>query len=98
MKGIKIFAVIYALVVVTGGIIVVLKSNDMSHFVIIAYLLVGAVLLVLGSFFEKRYKHKTTSKKGLQPTGEKFIDPTSGETMEVYFNSKTGERSYHKAK
>jgi hypothetical protein len=29
------------------------------------------------------------------PTDERFVDPTSGQTMRVYVNSATGERRYH---
>jgi hypothetical protein len=29
-----------------------------------------------------------------QPTGERFIDPTSGETLEVWLQPRSGERAY----
>jgi hypothetical protein len=28
------------------------------------------------------------------PTGERFVDPTSGETLDVWFHPKSGERAY----
>jgi len=31
---------------------------------------------------------------GWRPTGEKFIDPTSGKQVEVWFDRSTGERKY----
>jgi hypothetical protein len=30
-----------------------------------------------------------------RPTGERFVDPTSGRRMRVYVNPATGERRYH---
>ena len=29
-----------------------------------------------------------------QSTGERFVDPTSGETLDVWFHPKSGERAY----
>lgn len=29
-----------------------------------------------------------------QPTGERFMDPASGQLLEVYYNPQTGERDY----
>ena len=29
-----------------------------------------------------------------QPTGERFVDPTSGETLDVWFQPRSGERAY----
>jgi hypothetical protein len=29
-----------------------------------------------------------------QATGERFVDPTSGETLEVWFHPASGERAY----
>jgi hypothetical protein len=28
------------------------------------------------------------------PTGERFVDPTSGETLDVWFRASSGERAY----
>jgi len=35
-----------------------------------------------------------TGDRGWQPTDEKFIDPVTGEPVQVWFNAKTGERDY----
>jgi hypothetical protein len=29
-----------------------------------------------------------------KPTGERFVDPTSGETLDVWFHEPSGERAY----
>ena len=31
-------------------------------------------------------------------TGERFVDPGSGETLEVWFRARTGERAYVRAR
>ncbi len=58
----------------------------------------GIVLLAL--LFERwRYRPKTSvaadaDQQDWQATGERFVDPDSGQLMQVYFHSKTGERRY----
>jgi hypothetical protein len=32
------------------------------------------------------------------PSGERFVDPTSGETLDVWFHAKSGERAYVRAR
>lgn len=56
---------------------------------------VGVVLL-LGTLFERwRYQRLGGRPEGKwQSTGERFIDPSSGEPVEVLFNPHTGERRY----
>jgi hypothetical protein len=34
---------------------------------------------------------------GWQKTGERFIDPTTGETLDVWFHPTSGERAYVRA-
>jgi hypothetical protein len=64
------------------------------------WLLVNGAALTLGMLVERwRYKpslqaHET---KG-QPTGERMVDPVTGELTEVYFDQASGERSYVKVK
>jgi hypothetical protein len=55
----------------------------------------GAVLLVLIVFERSRYRPKLGSASSeFRPTGERFEDPTSRQTLEVYENPRTGERDY----
>ena len=60
-----------------------------------APLVVGAILLV-GVLWERwRYKRLEASPAaGFEPTGERFLDPTSREPVRVYANPATGERRY----
>jgi hypothetical protein len=57
----------------------------------------AAILIVLIVFERRRYKPSVNSASpGWRPTGERFEDPTSGESMHVYENPQTGERDYRR--
>lgn len=53
------------------------------------------IVLALIVFERSRYQPKVDRLSGVwKQTGERFQDPTSGETVEVYENPQTGERDY----
>ena len=54
-------------------------------------------LIVFGLFFEPRYRARKKSESA-QPTGERFIDPTTGRRTQVFYDPDTGERSYQPEK
>ena len=55
-----------------------------------ASVLVGALLLE-----RWRYRPPTDRQRGRwQSTGERFVDPSTGHLVEVFFNPDTGERDY----
>jgi hypothetical protein len=58
--------------------------------------LVIGVIVLIGTLFERwRYRRIEEPPKGhWQRTGEQFIDPSSGDPVEVMFDPDTGERSY----
>ena len=58
-------------------------------------LAVGVVVLV-GTLFERwRYRRIEKPQNGAwQRTEERFIDPASGQSVEVMFDPRTGERRY----
>ncbi|HZS77398.1 MAG TPA: hypothetical protein VFA41_12355 [Ktedonobacteraceae bacterium] len=60
------------------------------------YLAVNGIILLSALLFErKRYRTQVDRTQGLwRPTGERFVDPTTGQLMEVFYNSVTGERDY----
>ena len=62
----------------------------------IPFAIFGALLLLATLFERHVYKTPLTDHPGPQwrPTGERFIDPTSGETIEVFSNPITSERRY----
>jgi hypothetical protein len=60
-------------------------------------LLFGGLLLVVGLAIE-RWRYKPLLQTGPDPswkdTGERFVDPGSGQLTAVYFDPKRGERHY----
>ena len=58
-------------------------------------LIVGAIF-VLGTLFERwRYNNKNApTDADWQVTGERFVDPESGKSMEVLYDPRSGERQY----
>lgn len=52
-------------------------------------------LIVVGTLLEKRYRsQRAASGDGWQTTGERFLDPSTGQFTDVRYNPQTGERSY----
>jgi hypothetical protein len=64
--------------------------------ILVVYLAINGLLIVGGILFERRgYRSRVDRTRGKwQPTGERFMDPTTGRLVEVYFNQQTGERDY----
>jgi len=56
---------------------------------------IGAVI-VLGTVFERWRYRKSAPPAGArwERTGERFVDPATGDTMEVYYDPASGERRY----
>lgn len=52
-------------------------------------------LIVLGTVFEGRYR-SNHARPGAdwKPTGERFEDPQTGETVQVFYDPRSGERRY----
>jgi hypothetical protein len=66
---------------------------------LVLYLAVNGLILLSAVFLErKRYlTHVDQIQGNWQPTGERFVDPTTGRFMEVFYNAATGERDYRVA-
>ena len=58
--------------------------------------LIAGAIFVLGTLFERwRYYNANASADGdWQPTGERFVDPTTGKNVEVLYDARSGERRY----
>jgi hypothetical protein len=59
-----------------------------------------AVVLVWAFFRQGGYKRDALTAPpgpGWVKTDERFVDPTSGETLDVWFDPRTGERAYVRA-
>jgi hypothetical protein len=63
---------------------------------LVAYLAVNGIVLVSAMFLERqRYRMRVDRTQGdWQPTGERFVDPTTKRLIEVFYNHVTGERDY----
>lgn len=82
----------FALLVLAGGALALATGSAQG----LPTLLLGALLAVGILFERRRYKPAQKNAKG-QATGERFVDPVSGELLEVYYDPASGERSYVKA-
>ncbi|WP_315751297.1 MULTISPECIES: hypothetical protein [unclassified Bradyrhizobium] len=61
---------------------------------------ISAVVLVWFVFRQGGYKRDALSAPpgpAWIKTEERFVDPTSGETLDVWFHPRTGERAYVRA-
>jgi hypothetical protein len=59
------------------------------------YLIGSGGLILLGTLFERwRYRKAPPADAHWQPTGERFIDPESGASVEVLYDPASGERRY----
>jgi hypothetical protein len=84
----------YGLLYLVGAAVLLLVVHT-SVFLAV-YLAVNGLILVSAMFFERqRYRSRVDrTQGGFQPTGERFIDPTTEQLMEVFYNPATGEREY----
>jgi hypothetical protein len=59
-------------------------------------LLALSLVVLLGTVFERwRYRHVSEQRGGeWQKTSERFLDPATGQPVDVLFNPRTGERRY----
>ncbi len=94
MKFLRLILVLYASVCLLGAVALFISQKGAWSLVLGIYLLINAIVIVAGTIFEGRYKSNAKPKTGFKPTGERFVDPKSGKTVEVHFDPKTGERSY----
>jgi hypothetical protein len=60
------------------------------------YLLFVGAAIILGTVFERwRYRHAPPPAGARwERTAERFVDPATGETMEVHYDRASGERRY----
>ena len=84
----------YGLLSIIGAVVLLLLVHISLGLVI--YLAVDGVILMSAILLERqRYSAQVNRTQGKwQPTGERFVDPTSERLMEVFYNSATGERDY----
>lgn len=84
----------YGLLSLIGAAVLLLVVHATLWLVL--YLAVNGCILVSAMFLERqRYRTRVDRTQGhWQPTGERFVDPTTQQLMEVFYNPATGERDY----
>jgi hypothetical protein len=96
MSGARGCVVLFGAVIMLAGIGgLMLGSAQAAGFPAIPALILGCVIVVT-AIAEPVYGQLSGRPRSAnwQPTGEKFIDPATGEPVEVWFDPKTGERRY----
>ena len=82
----------YGVVAIAGA--VVLASLGVGT-PIALYLFVNGAIVIAALLFERgRYRPPLTQGGFWQETGERFVDPTTGQLMKVRYNPQTGARDY----
>ncbi len=84
---------LYGVAAVIGGLILL---GRFSLVPLAIYLLVNGIVLV-GAILIERQRYRPRIDPGThrwQSTGERFIDPSSGQVVEVRYDPKTGQRDY----
>jgi hypothetical protein len=87
------------LLVIGGGALALALLAALGHAPLpfVLWMTIVGVALVGGILFERgRYKPATPGRPGSGwiATGERFIDPQTGEPVTVYYQPSTGERRY----
>lgn len=84
----------YGLLCVIGAAVLLLVVH--ATLWLIVYLAVNGLIVLSAMLFERqRYRARVDRTQGhWQPTGERFVDPTTRRLMEVFYNPATGERDY----
>jgi hypothetical protein len=84
------------LVVGVAGLIAAVLCLLVKAYIGAAYLFVESGVLTAAIIFERsRYGGSANPGSGRwQATGERFVDPTTGDMVAVYYNAETGERDY----
>jgi hypothetical protein len=63
---------------------------------LVLYLAANGFILICAMLLERQRYHTRVDRtqEHWQPTGERFVDPTSERLIEVFYNPATGERDY----
>src|SRR5438874_13290044 len=82
----------YAVLAVIGAVVLALAGIVVG---LVVYLFVNGAIVLAAVLFERgRYRPAITSGGPWQETGERFVDPTTGQLMKVRYNPQTGARDY----
>jgi hypothetical protein len=68
-----------------------------GKYIFLPHVVILGLMLTAGIVWERwQYKKPSPGRPGAgwQATGERFVDPQSGKTIEVYFDPRSGESHY----
>lgn len=84
--------IIYGVVAVAVGLVLLAVGVGPA---IVFYVLGNGVVILAALLFERsRYRPSRPAGARWEPTGERFVDPTTGHQVEVRYDRKTGTRDY----
>jgi hypothetical protein len=82
----------YGALAIAGAIVLALAEVGTA---LVFYLFVNGAIVLAAVLFERgRYRPTVTPGGTWQETGERFVDPTTGQLMKVRYNPQTGARDY----
>lgn len=86
--------IVYGLLSLIGAAVLLFLVH--AQYQLILYLAANGLIVIGAIFLErKRYRARVDRTQGRwQPTGERFVDPATGQLMEVFYNAATGQRDY----
>ncbi len=96
MTPLRALAVAIGVLAVVAG--VAIGSRAPRAWPVALDLTVLGVLIVVTTIWERRYGRNAALRRrpGFEATGESFVDPTTGTTVDVDYNPATGERLYRR--
>jgi hypothetical protein len=82
----------YGVVAMAGAVILAALGIGAT---IVLYLFINGGIVLAALLFERgRYRPAVSPGGKWQETGERFVDPTTGQLMKVRYNPQTGVRDY----
>ncbi len=96
MTPLRALAVAIGVLAVVAGVAIGMRAP--RAWPVALDLTVLGVLIVVTTIWERRYRRRPELRRraGFEATGESFVDPTSGTTVDVDYNPATGERLYRR--
>jgi hypothetical protein len=82
----------YGVLALIGGIALALAGVFTG---LVFYLCINGAIVIAALLFERgRYRPTVTPGGKWEETGERFVDPSTGQLMKVRYNPQTGARDY----
>ena len=83
---------VYGILAIVGAVALALAGVVVG---LVFYLFINGVIVIAALLFERgRYRPSLTPGGRWEETGERFVDPSTGQLMKVRYNPQTGARDY----